>query len=390
MKEQHGGSPATTGPIGDQRHLFDLPREIAWLNCAYMSPLPRSARQAGEAAIRRKSEPWTISPVDFFTDSEEARGLFGRLIGAAGDDVAVVPSTSYGIATAARNIRVAPGQTIVLMEEQFPSNVFSWRRKAEEESAEVLTARRPSDGDWAAAICDLIDDRTAVVAVPNCHWSDGSLVDLDRVAEKGRRHGAALVLDLAQSIGALPVDVAALKPDYVVAACYKWMLGPYSLGFLYVAPHRQGGVPLEENWLTRAGSENFAGLADYSPDYQPGARRFDMGERSNFHLMPMALASLRQILDWQVPRIAQAIGEKTRAIAERAEPLGFEAPPQAARAPHFLGLRLPGGVPATLLDRLKERNVFVSVRGSSVRVTPHLYNDGEDVERLFEALKAAL
>ncbi|ESR26167.1 aminotransferase class V-fold PLP-dependent enzyme [Lutibaculum baratangense] len=275
-------------PLPVQRHLFDLPREIAWLNCAYMSPLPRASREAGEKGIRRKSEPWSIAPSDFFSETEEARSLFARLIGAEDGDIAVVPSTSYGIATAARNIGVGKGQTIVVLKDQFPSNVLTWQRKAAACGARLLTVERREDGDWATAILDAIDDTTAVVALPNCHWSDGSVVDLQAVADATHRVGAALVLDLAQSIGAMPIDVLRLKPDYVVAVCYKWMLGPYALGFLYVAPHRQEGEPLEENWIARTRSEDFASLADYSPDYQPGARRFDMGERSSFHLMPVA------------------------------------------------------------------------------------------------------
>lgn len=385
-----------TPSLPSQRHLFDIPRDVAWLNCAYMSPLMNAAVAAGESGIRRKARPWSITPPDFFGEPEETRALFGRIVGCAGDDVSIVPSASYGIAVAAANVPVAAGQEIVVLEDQFPSNVYVWRRKAEEAGARLRTvARAEAAGpngvlDWTSALLDAIGEATAAVAVPNCLWTDGSLVDLETVGKAARRHGAALVLDLTQSAGVMPFDVGAVQPDFAVAATYKWLLGPYSLGFLYAAPRRQAGRPIEESWITRAGSEDFARLVDYQDAYEPGARRYDMGERSNFHLMPIAAAALRQILDWGVGRIAATLAARSRDIVARAAGLGFTTPPEEFRAPHFLGLRHAGGIPSTLLPALRERGVHVSVRGDSIRVTPHVYNDDEDVERLFEGLEAAL
>jgi selenocysteine lyase/cysteine desulfurase len=382
--------------LPSQRHLFDLPREVAWLNCAYMSPLMNPAVGAGEAAVRRKARPWTIRPPDFFSESEAARGLFARIIGAHADDVAIVPSASYGIAVAAANLPVTAGQDILLLEDQFPSNVHVWRRVAADAGARVRTITRDEarghNGaiDWTSALEAAIGPDTAIVSAANCLWTDGSYVDVVRLGSAARRHGAALVLDLTQSAGVMPFDAAAVRPDFVVAATYKWLLGPYSLGFLYVAPQRQAGRPLEENWIARAGSEDFARLVDYRDDYQPGARRFDMGERSNFHLMPIATAAMAQILEWGVESLSHTLGARTRAIAERAAMLGFTSPPEAFRAPHFLGIRSSAGVPEGLLASLADDQVYVSVRGDSIRVTPHVYNDDEDVERFFAALEAAV
>src|SRR5581483_5991752 len=117
-------------------------------------------------------------------------------------------------------------------------------------------------------------DRTAVVTVSNCHWTDGSLIDLYRVGERARQVGAAFVVDASQSLGAYPVDVARAQPDFLVTVGYKWLMGPYGLSYLYVAPRwRERGVPIEESWLTRAGSEDFARLVDYTESYRDGARR---------------------------------------------------------------------------------------------------------------------
>jgi selenocysteine lyase/cysteine desulfurase len=118
-------------------------------------------------------------------------------------------------------------------------------------------------------------------------------VDLARVSEKLRDCGAKLVLDLTQSLGTASFDLSAIRPDFAIAAGYKWLLGPYTLGYAYIAPEYQSGLPLEEGWIVREGAEDFARLVDYADAYQHGARRFDMGERSGFQLVPAALDSLK-------------------------------------------------------------------------------------------------
>ncbi|MEM7043363.1 MAG: aminotransferase class V-fold PLP-dependent enzyme [Pseudomonadota bacterium] len=373
-----------------QRHLFEIPEDVAYLNCAYMSPLSRSVAEAGMRAVGRKVAPWTVKPEDFFTESEQARALFGRLVNADADDVAIVPAASYGLAVAARNLPVTAGGRLMVLAEQFPSNVYTWRELAHEKGAEVITVDRPRDGDWTAAILDRLDERVAITALPHCHWTDGGIVDLVSVGERCRSVGSALVLDITQSIGALPFDVQAIRADYVVAGGYKWMMGPYSLGYLYVAPEHQDGQPLEQNWVTRAGSENFSRLIDYRDDYQPGARRFDVGERSNFGLMPQSIAALEQLLEWTVSSIAETLAAKTAAIAERARSAGLAPMAANRRAGHFLGVRFPDGVPDGLPERLAENQVYVSLRGDSLRVTPHLYNNEADVDRLFSVLEPML
>src|SRR5690606_2019414 len=168
------------------------------------------------------------------------------------------------------------------------------------------------------------------------------------------------------------------------------MIGPDCRGYLYDAPARQAGRPLEQNWIARAGSEDFARLIDYQDAYQAGARRFDVGERSNFALVPASIVGLEQLLAWGTERIAATLAAMTADIAARAAELGLSAAPAHLRAGHYLGLRFPRGAPEGLLERLAAAQVYVSVRGDSLRVTPHLYNDQGDVDRLFDVLRAML
>ncbi|MAL78092.1 MAG: aminotransferase [Sneathiella sp.] len=373
--------------IPSQRPLFDIPDDVAYFNCAYMGPFLKTVRAAGHMGIDRKSLPWMVSPADFFSESEKARSLFATLVGARPDDIAIVSSASYGLATAAKNIPFERGQKILLLEDQFPSNVYCWRELARRKGGKILTVKTPADQDWTAAILSAIDKDVAIAALPHNHWTDGALIDLVAIADALRKQGAKLVLDVTQSLGANPLDLAAVKPDFMVAAAYKWLLGPYSVGFMYIAPEYHDGEPLEYNWLNREGSEDFAGLVDYADGYQAGARRFDMGERANFALMPAAIAALEQILDWGVLEIQQTLTAKTREIADRTAEFGFTSLPESFRAGHFLGLRCTGGLPADLPAKLTAENIHISVRGSSMRITPHLFNNDADTDKLVTALK---
>jgi len=373
--------------LGSQRDLFEMPQDIAYLNCAYMSPQLRRAREIGEWAVSRKSRPWEITPDDFFGDVEMVRTLFAQLVGGDDDGVAVVPSVSYGISVAAANVPVREREKIIILEDQFPSNVYPWRELASSRGADLVTVPRPEDSDWTRALIEEIDNGTAVVAAPNCHWTDGSFVDLARVGERAREVGAALVVDAIQSLGALPFDISEVKPDFLIAASYKWLLGPYGVGFMYVDEKYREGRPIEHNWINRQGSEDFTQLVDYQDTFQPGARRFDVGERSNFVLLPMAAEALRQILDWGVDNVSETIGKLTDLIEEKASERAITTIPKERRARHLIGLMLGPDAPEDLATRLMRQGVYVSVRGPSVRVSPHLYNTEEDVDRFFDVLE---
>jgi selenocysteine lyase/cysteine desulfurase len=369
------------------REAFDLPAGVTYLNCAYMAPQCRRVTAAGLAAVPRKSRPWEILAAHFFDGSERARGLFAQVVGGAADDVALLPAASYGLSLAASALPIARDQSVVVLAEQFPSNVYPWRERAQRAGARVVTVPRPGDAGWTPAVLDAIDARCAVVAVPQVHWTDGTALDLVQIGRRAREVGAALVLDLTQSLGAMPFDLRAVAPDFVVCAGYKWLLGPYSTGFLWIHPRWQDAAPLEHNWIARARSEEFAGLTQYRDELQPGARRFDVGERSNFVLLPMAIAGLELLLECGVDRIARRLSVLTQRLAAGARELGLHVAADDQRGPHMLGLGFPRGIPDALLPALADEKIFVSRRGNALRVSPHLYNDEADVDRLLAALR---
>ena len=376
-----------------QKEAFRLPPDLHYLNCAYMGPLPRAAEEAGVRALRLKRVPTSIGPDDFFRESDEARRLFAGLVGGDADRVAIHPAVSYGVATAARNLPLASGQEIVVVGEQFPGNVYSWRRLAAERGGRIRTVERP-DGiqvgaAWNEALLGAIGSDTGIVALPTVHWTDGTVFDLEAVGERVREVGASLLVDGTQSVGAVPFDVARIRPDALVVAAYKWLLGPYALAFSWLGPRFDDGVPLEETWIGRKGSEDFKGLVDYTDEYQPGAVRYDVGERSNFALMPVAAASLRLVSSWDPARISAYVKALSRPLLDRAAELGFGVEGDAFRSPHLFGIRMPEGLELDAVRSALERwNVSVSLRGSALRISPNVYNDEADVRALVEALDA--
>lgn len=370
-----------------QRHLFDIPDDIAYLNCAYMSPLMKSVVEAGTAGLARKAHPWELTADKFFTGAEEFRATAAQLLGCEASCIAIVSSASYGISTAARNLPISKGRKVLVLEEQFPSNYYAWKRRADEVGASLKIVSWPKDNDWTAAVLNALSPDVAIAALPHVQWTSGGRLDLVKIGEACRQLGTALALDLTQSLGALPFSIEDVQPDFAVAASYKWLLGPYSIGFLYVAPKWQTGVPLEENWIQRANARDFSSLILYTEKYDEGARRFDMGERSNFALIPAAVHAMKQLLEWNVARVSETIGALTQQIAAEASELGFSSPQENLRALHYLCLRREAGIPARLLEMLARDKVFVSVRGRSIRVSPNVYNSAADAERLVSCLK---
>jgi selenocysteine lyase/cysteine desulfurase len=376
--------------LGANREAFDVPEDVAYFNTANLSPQLHSVRAAADAALLQRARPWTIEAEDWFTDVEHARSLFGELVGAGPDGVALIPATSYGFALAARSLPLREGERVLVLAEEYPSGVYTWRGAARRSGAEILTVHRASGQSWTEAILARLDERVRIVSVPNVHWTDGALIDLAAVASRAHDLGARLVIDASQSAGALPLDVAQLRPDFVVTVGYKWLLGPFGLGYLYVDEAHRDGEPLEENWILRAGSEDFARLVDYRDEYQPGARRFDVGQRTNFELMPMTVMALTQLLRWQVPNIAASLADITGRIAAGASDLGLDPLPAAQRGPHMLGVGLPGPMREPVLSALAAAHCHAAIRGGSLRIAPHLHTTAADVDILLTALASAV
>ena len=269
----------------DYRAEFDIPRDICYLNAAYMTPQPRDVVEAAIRGATRRSQPWQIAPLDFFAEVETLRAAFARQVGCSSDNIAIVPSAGYGVSCAANNLPTRPGDVILALGDQFPSNYYAWRRQALATEAEFHIVSKGAGQSWADALLEAIElcgNRIAIATLEGHHWASAEFVDLEAVVPALRDVGARVVLDLTQSIGAFSIDISRLAPDFMVAAGYKWQFCPYGIAFLYVDERYFDGVPIEEAWMDRDGAEDFSRLADFTDSYQPGARRFDVSEKSSF------------------------------------------------------------------------------------------------------------
>ena len=380
--------------LASQRGLFDLPRDICYLNSASFSPLPLSSQEAGRAAVGRKARPWTLDPSFAFGQYERARQAAARLIDAEARDIALISSISYGVATAARLVAIARGARVLVLQNDHSSPVLEWRSRSKAQGFAIETVRRPDDGDWTSAVLSAIERPAApplaLASISSVHWSDGGLIEVMKIAEALRRHGALFLIDATQSAGVLAMDVKSLDPDFVIFPTYKWLLGPYGRAFLYVARRHQDGIPLEQTSYGRRDvrSDNAEYLADTR--YVSDARRFDMGERDHFISMEMASIGMEMMAEWGPAAVAERLAMLNDRIADGLLASAVRLPDPRFRAPHILSLGFAEGVPAGLVEGLAAEGIYVAKRLTRMRVSPHVFNDEQDADRFAAALATRL
>ena len=383
--------------LENQRHLFSIPNHITYLNTAYISPSFKSVETAGIGAILRKSQPFGIGSSEFFEPVNKVRKQFAQLVEVENyERIATVPSVSYGIANVANNIHLNEGHEIILLDEQFPSNVYSWQKLAEKYGAKIITVKKPKSSNdsvkqWNKDIINAINDKTAVVAMAHIHWSNGILFDLKAIREKTREHSALLIIDGSQSVGALPFSVKELEPDALICAGYKWLFGPYACGYAYFGPYFDNGIPIEDNWANRLNSENFAGLTSYESEYKPFAGRYAMGESGSFIAIPMQLEALKQINEWTPSAIQDYCKSISSDAVKELKSLGCHIENDDDRAHHLFGIKLPVGLDVENFKQLlKKQDIYLSFRGNYIRVSCHLFNTKNDFTKLVNCMAQAL
>lgn len=354
-----------------------------------MSPQLKVVEQAGIDGIKQKRNPFQITPRKFFNDTEILRDEYAKLINAEDPKrIVVIPSASYGMANVAKNLPISPGEKIIVAGEQFPSNIYPWTSLKKNKGVEIITVSPPEVKEnrgkiWNEHLLEAIDSDTKLVALGNIHWADGTLFDLKAIRERTREVGAWLVIDGTQSVGALPFDVQEIQPDALICAGYKWLMGPYSIGLAYYGPALDDGNPVEENWINRYESENFSALVNYNDKYQPGALRYEVGEHSNFILVPMLTAAVQQLNDWGIKNIQNYCRKITSGSMDKIRDAGFWIEDQEFRASHLFGIRLEKHHHIEKIkSTLDDQKVMVSFRGDSIRVSPNVYNEVRDVEKL--------
>ena len=378
--------------ISCQRNLFNIPDEIVYLNTAYISPLSLKVEKAINKGCKLETEPWKIDPeFHFFHQIKETKIIFSNLFNISYKNVSLIPSASYGISTAANNIKLTKTKNkILILKDQFPSNVYPWMELSKKQEGVLEIIDDLNETTLTEEIINKISEEVAVVAIPNIRWTDGYIIDLKKVSGACKKFDVNLILDLTQSAGAMQIDLKEINPEFAIIANYKWMLGPYSTGFLYISDKFIDGVPLEETWIGRKNSQDFSKLTDYQSLYNSDSIRFDMGQRANFSLLPGVKAALEQLQDWSIKKIENTLYQNNMIICKGLSELGFEILSEKNRAPHFISARLPGYDGNLLINILKKNKIFISERSGFLRITPHLWNNEEDFFKLINCLKSII
>jgi len=381
--------------LPSQRALFDIPRDICYLNAASWSPLPLAVQEAGRVGVARKGQPWLIDPELPAAQYERARGAAARLIKADAEDVALVSSVSYGVAAAAKALTVPARTRVLVLEDDHSSAVLEWTARAASGGFTVESVPRPDDGDWTTAVLAAIARPgaapVALASISSVHWSDGGVIDMVRVAAALRGGGAALLVDATHAVGVMEIDVARLDPDFLVFPTYKWLLGPYGRAFLYIARRHQDGVPLEQTSYGRRAIASEGEVYYRDTAFVSGARRFDMGERDHFISLGMAAVGMELLAQWGCDAVAARLRRLTARLAEGLHDCrGVSVPDPAVRAPHIVSLAFADGMPEGLIACLAAEHCYVAPRIGRMRISPHVYNDEEDVDRFVAALRRNL
>jgi selenocysteine lyase/cysteine desulfurase len=376
----------------NQKHLFNLPEAIHYLNGAYMSPNLKAVEQAGITGVMRKTDPTSVRENDFFGPAEEVKTLFGKLINADPKQIALIPSASYGLMNAIKNVPLRKGQHAITVNEEFPSDHLTLRKFCQDHKAELKVISPPNiimgrTKAWTEKIIESINEDTAMVVMSSIHWMEGLKFDLKAIGAKCRATNTYFIVDGTQSVGALALDVEAFNIDALICAAYKWLLGPYSSGLAFYSEKFNAGEPIEYSWMTRKDGHDFSKLTTYPEEFAEGAMRYNVGEFSNFIALPMMKAALEQILHWKAVNIQQYCFKLLSPLRSYLEDKELEKDDDQMVSAHLYGLFLPKGIELSkLMEEMKAYHIHLSARGNSIRISPNVYNDEDDIQALVEVL----
>ncbi len=383
----------------NKKDFFSIPEEIYYLNCAAMSPTPKVAEIAGIEGLLRKSQPQEIITTDFFENAEKVRELFAKLINCpTSENIAIMPSVSYGVALVVKNIlkkQIPISKTkVILIGDEFPSDVYGWHELiSERPKLKIETISAPETLEnrgqkWNKKLVEALDKDVLLICLSPTHWADGTSFNLENISKKCKENNILLIIDGTQHIGAMEFDVEKIKPDFVICATYKWLLGPYGSALAYLGEYFNDGYPLEQTWIGRKNSNDFKNLINYQSEYQDGAFRYNMGEFSNFITLPMVQKSLELLIEWQPDNIQQYTKNLSQKYVEKLKSLGFWIEEEEFRASHMFGIRIPSNISIEAIQKaMLENKVFVSYRGNAIRISINVWNTKKDLEHFCKILE---
>lgn len=368
------------------RALFPITRSFNYLNHAAVSPPPTPTIAAVESQLRDVNANGSLHYREWVATKERARQLVATMIGARAEQVAFLRNTSDGLSSVGNGLCWRPGDNLVTFSNEFPSNVYPWRRLRDTMGVEIRVCEERSGRIDLNELIGLIDARTRVVTISHVQYASGFRADLERIGKAARRHDALLVVDIIQSLGVIPIDVESELIDVAAAAGHKWLLTPEGIGLLYLSDRARERIePTLVGWISVINPEDYNNFAQ---EWNKGALAWESGTG------PSALfygfeASLRLLTETGVARIKEYLEDLTNHLCERLANSDYEV--VSSRAPgeksQIVCIRHKNGVsPMSLYAHLRERHIITAPRGDRLRVSPHLYNSVKEIDAVIDSL----
>jgi selenocysteine lyase/cysteine desulfurase len=358
---------------------------MIYLDCAYQGPFPRVTVERLHQAIELKSYPDRLKAPEYFRLPERVRARIARLTGAEAGEITITTSATQGIGIVAAGLELGAGDEVVVASSNFPSNLFTWlhlRRKGV-----TVKVIHPAEGEVTRdEVAAELTSRTRALALDWVNYSTGYRIDLASFGSLIHDRGGIFVVDGTQGVGANDLNLHALPVDVMAGAAYKWLLGPYGTGFAYVARELLNKLDLPViNWYSVEGAEDFDSLPTEEFRLIHDARVFDSGETGNF----INLHGLDASLEFVEGVTIRTVNDHCRRLLQRLEEglcvRGYilSAGSSPGHESTVLGFHaLTHGATAELHQKLMANHIAVSLRHGMIRVSPYLYNNEADIDRL--------
>jgi cysteine desulfurase / selenocysteine lyase len=367
-----------------RKHFADF-GETTYLNCAYQGVFPLTAVARGHQAIDLKCHPQRMEPAEYFGLPERVRSHLAAIVGSDDKEIALTSGATQGIGVLASGLDLGPGDEVLVAADNFPANLFTWlhmRRKG-------VQVRLLKNGDAPLQVDEVAKAfraNTKILALDWVNYSTGRRIDLASIGSLARERGALFVVDGTQGVGALELNVHDLPVDLLAVAAYKWLLGPYGTGFVYVREELLNRLDLKVvNWMSVDGADDFDALPIDDFRLANAARIFDVPETANFLNLSAMEASLEFVRGVGVRAVTEHCTSLLDHAAEGLQKRGYAlANDDRPRLPSPLLCFRCQTPEATdkLYEKLKTDHIEVSLRHHRVRISPYLYNTKEDIDRL--------
>jgi cysteine desulfurase / selenocysteine lyase len=381
---------ATTPTQTDWRQEWFEIEDATYLNLAGQSPMPKVAHRAVMAALELKKFPQRIPDSAFFDVPNQLRASIAKLIGAKPEEIALTSGASTGMSAVAFGLRWQPGDEVITAKGEFPLQYTTWKPMEEREGIKLKVVAPRERFLTSDDVIAALTTKTRLVSISHVRFDDASMLDASRIAAACHAQGALFLLDVSQSCGGVPMDVASLGADFLISAGYKWLLGPFGTGFFWAkSEHIANMRPGPFYWMATGGADNFAALSFNDPKPGPDSKRWDAAETANY----LNHAALNASVDFVLRAGPATVAEHNRKLID----FMFERLPKdrcvpaspldaAKRGPYgCFAARRPENT-AALYERLRKENVIVSLREGNIRVSPYLYNTKRDIDRLISVI----